>query len=139
MLIETGAPVVAALLLEIDPTILSLMFAAFFLHEATAMWDVSYAVKRREVSPLEQHAHSFLEITPLLSLVLVSLMHWPQLKTLAGLRTEPVRPLRWKKKPLPKAYVGALGAMTMVEALAYVEEAVRDWLAHPRRVAPARA
>jgi hypothetical protein len=137
MMLETGAPVLAALLLEIDPPILSLMFAAFFLHEATAMWDVSYAVRRRNVSPLEQHAHSFLELTPLLALTLVSLMHWPQLKALAGLRTEAVKPFRLKRKPLSKAYVGgALGAMTLFEALPYAEEAVRDWLAHPRRLTP---
>jgi hypothetical protein len=89
MLVEAGVPVTAGLLLEIDPQVLAAMIAAFFVHEATAMWDVSYAVTKREVRPIEQHVHSFLQMIPLTAVVLVSLLHWPQLKALLGLRVEP--------------------------------------------------
>lgn len=35
------------------------------LHEATALWDVKTAVdSEREVKPVEQHIHSFLESLP---------------------------------------------------------------------------
>jgi hypothetical protein len=139
LMLEAGGPIMAALLLEVDPLILSAMIALFFLHEATAMWDVSYAVTAREVSPGEQHAHSFLELTPLLAVVLISLLHLPQLKALAGLRLEPPKKLRLKKNPLPKGYIGAaLSATLVLEILPYVEEAVRDWRAHPGRFALAQ-
>jgi len=140
MMAEAGAPIAAGMLLEIDPLILSAIIASFFLHEATAMWDVSYAVTAREVSPLEQHVHSFLEMTPLLAVTLITAMHWPQLKALAGLRVEPPRRLRWKEAPLSRAYLGgAFAGMTALEILPYVEEAVRCWRAHPGRLAPPAA
>jgi hypothetical protein len=137
MLAEGGVPVMAGLLLEIDPLVLSVMIAGFFLHEATAMWDVSYAVTVREVKPAEQHAHSFLEMVPLMALVLVSLANWPQLKALAGLRVDPQKRLRLKKEPLGPAYVlGALGSMFVIDVLPYLEELLRDWRAHPGRLVP---
>jgi len=140
MMLEAGAPILAALLIEVDPFILSLMIAVFFLHEATAMWDVSYAVTARNVSPLEQHVHSFLEMVPLLGLTLISLLHWRQLEALFGLRLEPPRGLTLKKKPLGAAYVGvSLGGMLLLELLPYFEEAVRDWRAHPGRLQPPAA
>src|ERR1700753_2293534 len=102
------------------------MIAAFFLHEATAMWDVSYAVTVREVTPIEQHVHSFLEIVPLMAVAFVSLLHWPQLEALIGRRTEPARPFRWKQQPLSNRYtLTALGAMLAFELMPYVEEALR--------------
>src|SRR3569832_2113207 len=60
-------------------------------HEATAVWDVSYAIKRRYVSPLEQHVHSFLEMTPLMAGIVVSIQHWGQLLALFGLGPEAAR------------------------------------------------
>lgn len=141
MMAEAAAPILAALLLEIDPLILSGMIAVFFLHEATAMWDVSYAVTAREVSPVEQHVHSFLEMTPLLAVTVISLLHWPQLEALAGRRVESYRRLlQWKKDPINPGYiVGALAAMGTVEFLPYIEEAVRDWRAYPGRLQPPNA
>jgi hypothetical protein len=127
MLAEAAGPILAALVLELDPLILGGMIACFFLHEATAMWDVSYAVERREVSPLEQHVHSFLELTPLMAVLLNALLHWPQLEALAGRRVEPLAPIfRRKREPLPKAYVAAaLGGTLVLELAPYLEEALR--------------
>jgi hypothetical protein len=137
MLLEAGVPVTAALLLEIDPPVLATMIAAFFLHEGTAMWDVTYAVTKREVRPIEQHVHSFLELIPLTAVVLVSLLHWPQLKALLGLRVEPPAPLLLKREPLSGTYVaGTLAAMLTLEVLPYAEELVRDWLEYPGRLVP---
>ena len=52
---EVAIPLLAALFLEINALIIALTVVAFPIHEATALWDVSYAVKHREVSPIEQH------------------------------------------------------------------------------------
>jgi hypothetical protein len=35
------------------------MIVALLLYEATALWEVGYAVELRHVSPVEQHGHSF--------------------------------------------------------------------------------
>jgi hypothetical protein len=54
MFAEVGAPLLAAIFLEINAGIFALMILAFFVHEATALWDVSYAVKMRNLTPFEQ-------------------------------------------------------------------------------------
>lgn len=141
MLGEAAVPLIGGLALEIDAPLLGLMVAAFFLHEATAMWDVSYAVTARDVTPLEQHVHSFLEMVPLMAVAFVSLLHWPQLRALAGLEVEAPHPLvRRKREPLSMPYIaGTLGTMLLVEVLPYLEEAWRDWRAHPNRLEPPAA
>jgi hypothetical protein len=140
MLLEAGVPVATGLFLEIDPLVLAIMIAAFFLHEATAMWDVTYTVTRREVRPIEQHVHSFLEMIPLTAVVLVSLLHWPQLKALLGLRVEPQSPIRLKREPLAGPYLFVtLAAMLGLEVLPYAEELARDWAENPARLVPSRS
>ena len=63
---EMAVAVLAALFLEINALVLLIMLVCFVLHEATALWDLSYASTRREVTPIEQHVHSFLEMMPLM-------------------------------------------------------------------------
>jgi hypothetical protein len=137
MLLEMGVPVLAGLLLEINSPVLALMIAAFFVHEATALWDVSYAVTRREVSPAEQHIHSFLEMLPLMAVGFISVLHWPKLRALIGLAEEASPKIRLKEEPLPTRYVAAqLSAITLFEILPYLEELWRDWRANPGRLVP---
>src|SRR5204862_2301117 len=52
---EMGVPVLAALFLEINAGVILLMIVCFVLHEATALWDLSYASATRVVTPIEQH------------------------------------------------------------------------------------
>ncbi|HEY1260940.1 MAG TPA: hypothetical protein VGF34_16945 [Stellaceae bacterium] len=137
MLAEMGVPVLAGLLLEINAPVLALMYAAFFVHEGTALWDVEYAVTRREVTPVEQHIHSFLEMLPLMAAGTISVLHWPALKALLGLARDPEPEIRRKREPLPLRYVGAtLGAIVLLEILPYLEELWRDWQANPGRLVP---
>src|SRR3546814_7239575 len=107
--------------------LLALMIAAFFVHEATALWDVSYAVTRRDVAPIEQHVHSFLEMVPLMALYFIVVLHWRQFLALVGVGDEaPYWSLRRKAEALPMRYVvTVLGAMGLLEALPYVEELLR--------------
>jgi hypothetical protein len=124
---EAAVPAVLGLFLEITPLLLSAMAAAFFVHEATVMWDVDYAIRRREVTPLEQHVHSVLELAPLGALMLLSLLHWPQFKAVLGLETVAPSTIRLKREPLGRAYVIAdLAAMAVFGLLPYVEELRRD-------------
>ena len=127
MFAEVGIPLMGALLLQINALIIAVMIAMFLLHEATALWDVSYAVTRRNVTPIEQHVHSFLEMLPLMALAFVSILHWPQFLALFGLGSEaPSFDLQWKHPSLPVAYVTVvLVAALVLELLPYLEELVR--------------
>ena len=100
------------------------MIAAFIAHEATALWDVSYAIDKRYISPFEQHVHSFLEMIPLMAGSFIAVLHWPQFIALFGFGSETPRfALEWKNEPLPVAYIFAvLGAALLFELLPYLEE-----------------
>jgi hypothetical protein len=106
---EVAIPLAAALFLEINAFVIAVMIAAFFIHEATALWDVSYAVSRRYISPIEQHVHSFLEMIPLMAIVFVIVLHWSQFSALLGLGTESASfALQLKYPPLSVAYVSTV-------------------------------
>ncbi|WP_250889215.1 hypothetical protein [Mesorhizobium sp. dw_380] len=62
MFAEVGVPLLAAMFLDVNALIIAVMIVSFFIHEATAMWDVRYATTARTVMPIEQHVHSFLEM-----------------------------------------------------------------------------
>jgi hypothetical protein len=127
MFAEMGIPITAAIVLEINALVIAVMIVAFLLHEATALWDVSYATEKRMVTPIEQHVHSFLEILPLMGLVLVVVLHWGQFLALFGLGTEAARfDITLKQPPLPWGYVlSVLAAALLFELLPYIEELIR--------------
>jgi hypothetical protein len=113
------------------PGVLAVMIVAFLVHEATALWDVSYAIKYRHVSPIEQHVHSFVEMIPLMAGAFVEVLHWPQLLALFGFGSEAPRfAIEWKSEPLPVLYIAAvlIGAF-VIELLPYLEEFWRGWRA----------
>ena len=137
MLGEMGVPVLACLFLDINAPVIGLMIAAFFAHEATALWDVSYAVTRRKVTPIEQHVHSFLEMLPLMATSFIVVLHWPKFLELLGFAGKRDMTIRLKREPLPVTYVVvALGAVVLLELLPYLEEVRRDWRAYPGRLKP---
>ena len=94
------------------------------LHEATALWDVNYAIERRYVSPFEQHVHSFLEMVPLMAGSFIAVLHWPQFIALFGFGSEAPRfAIEWKSEPLPVVYIFAvLAAALLLELVPYLEE-----------------
>lgn len=134
MFAEVALPLLACLFMEIDALVIAIMIASFLGHELTALWDVSYAVTRREVTPIEQHVHSFLEIMPLMALLLVALLHRSQATALFGWGEEAARfELNWKRPSLPIPYVVAvLTASLFLEILPYLEELVRGIRARHR-------
>ena len=78
MLTEIAIAITAAMAFEINAAVILLMFAIWAAHEATALWDVTFAHQKREVTPVEQWVHSYLGVLPLLSFVLVVVLHWSQ-------------------------------------------------------------
>ena len=131
MMVEVGIPMLLGLVFEINAGLIALMLAAYQAHEATAIWDVSFAVERREVLPREQHTHSFLEMVPFCAVSFVICLHWNQFLALVG--KGPERPgfaLRLKQQPLgPRYVVRMLGAVALFIGLPYGEELLRCWRA----------
>lgn len=141
MFAEIGLPLLAAIFLEVNAGIIALMILAFFIHEATSLWDVSYAVTAREVTPLEQHVHSFLELIPLMAILFIISLHWGQFQALFGLGPEAARfDLAWKEEPLPAAYVfTVMMVILLFELLPYIEEFIRGLRANHGALVPPKA
>ena len=141
MFVEVGIPLLAAMFLEINALIIATMLVAFTLHEATAMWDVSYATTARTVSPIEQHVHSFLEMIPLMAILFVVSRHWDQFLALFGFGVETARfDLAWKDPPLPATYVfSVMTAILLFELIPYIEEFFRGLRANHGALVPPRA
>ncbi|AGP60802.1 hypothetical protein [Streptomyces rapamycinicus] len=124
MMTEAGVPVAMGLLARVNPLVLSVMGGAAVAHGATALWDVSLATGEREVRPVEQHIHSFLEVLPLSAMAFTCCLHWDQVR--AALRGGD-RPEDWKllpkDNPLSARYLAAIGlGIGACVALPYAEE-----------------
>ncbi|MBO7936086.1 diguanylate cyclase [Streptomyces sp. S9] len=124
MMTEAGVPVLLGLLARVNPFVLTVMGGAAVAHGATAVWDVTLATGEREIRPIEQHIHSFLEVLPLTALAFTACLHADQVR--ATLRGGP-GPDDWrllpKERPLPGPYLAALAAVvTAGVALPYAEE-----------------
>src|SRR5712671_6645217 len=124
---EMAIPTLAAIFLEINAMVIATMIVCLVAHEATAIWDVSYAYGRRKITPTEQHIHSFLEMLPLMGLLIVVTIHWQQFLSLLGLgREAPEFTLRLKQPPLPWLYVSVILLVVVIfEILPYLEEFIR--------------
>ena len=134
---ERAVPTLAAIFLEINALVIATMIVCLIAHEATAFWDVSYAYRTRVVTPTEQHVHSFLEMLPLMGLLIVVTLYWQQFLALFGLGQEAADfGLRLKQPPLPWLYVSViLFFVLLFEVLPYLEELARG-LIHRGRAKP---
>jgi hypothetical protein len=124
---EMAIPTLAAIFLQINALVIAIMIICLIAHEATAIWDVSYAYEKREVTPTEQHVHSFLEMLPLMGLLIVSTLHWQQFLSLFGLGHEHAEfTVRLKDPPLPWLYVTImLSLIVLFDVLPFIEELIR--------------
>ncbi|TPL87395.1 diguanylate cyclase [Mesorhizobium sp. B2-3-12] len=141
MFAEVGIPLLAAMFLDVNALVIAIMIVTFFIHEATAMWDVRYATTARTVTPIEQHVHSFLEMIPLMGLVSVVSLHWGQFLALFGAGQETAHlDIAWKSQQLPVSYILCVMAVILLfELLPYLEEFVRGLRANAGRLIPAKA
>ncbi|OIJ68384.1 hypothetical protein [Streptomyces mangrovisoli] len=124
MMTEAGVPVLMGLLAKVNPLTLSVMGGAALAHGATAVYDVSLAVGEREVRPIEQHIHSFLEVLPLTAFAFTACLHAGQVRrTLGGGRDPEDWRLLPKEHPLPAGYLTALAGIVVAGvAVPYAEE-----------------
>ena len=129
LLAQVGIALLTVALLEIDAAVLLLVLAAFLMHEASTFIELRYVVPLREVRPLEQMVHSFMEILPLVVLALLAVLRWDQVAALAGAGA-PDFSLRAKGEPWPAAYLASLAlAVLLLNVLPLAEEGVRCWRA----------
>ena len=100
---------------------------------------MSYAVTARNVTPIEQHVHSFLEMVRLMAISFIAVLHWPQFCAIAGIGEETADlSIRAKDKPLPAGYIPiSLAATGILEVLPYLEELYRTLRANNFRLIPA--
>lgn len=124
MMSEAGLPIMMGLFLEVNSLVLAIMIAGFFVHEATAFWDVAYAEGRREVTPNEQHVHSFLEVIPFMAVSFMICLHWDQFLALVGRGDVPARmTFMPKQEPLSRRSIRTiLAAVAASVILPYAEE-----------------
>jgi hypothetical protein len=132
---EMAIPTLAAIFLEVNALVILIMIVCLVLHEATAIWDVHYAYETRTVTPTEQHVHSFLEMLPLMGLLIIVTLHWQQFLALFGLGHETADfSVRFKHPPLPWLYVTTvLSLVVLFEVLPYLEELARTLRHRSRR------
>jgi hypothetical protein len=125
LLAEGGLVLVAVALFEVNAAVLLIAFAGFLAHELTTYLELRYTVPRREVRPVEQMVHSFMELLPLVILALLAVMQWDQVLALfdAG---RPDFGLAFKDQPWPLPYLAAAGLAVLVSnVLPMVEETIR--------------
>jgi hypothetical protein len=102
MYAEIGIGAAAVAFLEITAAVLLLVAAVFVVHEATVWIDLRTTIPLRKVSPVEQMVHSFQEMLPLASLLLLATMAWDQALAIVGAGPAPADwTLRAKAQPLP--------------------------------------
>ena len=129
MMAEVGIPIAATLRYEVNPALLAVQLGGAAVHEATALWDVRTAVDSgREVKPIEQHIHSFLESLPFGALASLMCLHADQVRSL--LRGGRGDPDAWRlvprRRPLSRGYlVGVAAAIGTCVLLPYGEELLR--------------
>ncbi|MGZ3517136.1 MAG: hypothetical protein ACXVAM_08160 [Vulcanimicrobiaceae bacterium] len=135
MNLELGTPILMGLFLEINAGVLAAMFAAFALHELTVFWDVGYALNHREVKPLEQCTHSFLEVPPFMVLAMASCLYSSELPGIFGKgRVKHHFRFKLKDRKLSNGHLAALAAMILGGvAIPYGNELWRCWNARKER------
>ncbi|MFI9804764.1 diguanylate cyclase [Streptomyces sp. NPDC052301] len=129
MMAEVGVPIALTLRYEVNPLLLAVQLGAAAVHEATALWDVRTAVDSdREVKPVEQHVHSFLESLPFGGLASLMCLHADQVRSL--MRGGHGDPDAWRlvprRRPLSPGYLAGIGVgIGACVLLPYGEELLR--------------
>ncbi|MFC3574250.1 diguanylate cyclase [Streptomyces yaanensis] len=129
MMTEVGVPLALTLRYEVNPLLLCVQLVGTEVHEATALWDVRTAVRSdREVTPLEQHIHSFLESLPFAGLASLACLHADQVRSLlrGGRGDQRAWRLVPRRRPLPRGYLAGIAvAIGTCVLLPYGEELLR--------------
>ncbi|MBC5763882.1 diguanylate cyclase [Ramlibacter albus] len=125
MFAQVGSGIAAVMIFEVNTTIVLWVGFVFLLHEVTVWLELRYTVDRREVRPIEQVVHSFMEMLPLVAFALLFVI------------ASPSEGLRLRRAPLPEGYVFYAGiGVLLFNVLPLAEETIR--CLNRRRAAPRR-
>jgi len=125
MFLQMGTSTLAVLFLEINAAVLLLGAALFLAHELTVWLELRFVVSRRNVQPVEQMVHSFMEILPLAGLFLLAVLYVER-TGLVSAGDGTAWTLRLKEAPLPPAYlIAVLTGATLLNVLPMTEESWR--------------
>lgn len=137
--VQVGIPVFLGLFFHINVLILLIMFVVLVAHELVAHHDVKYALHAREISILETHAHSFLEVLPFTIVLLIVCINWQAFVDLITLNWAGQMNLTLRDKPLDQMYIaGYVALMLFADVLPYTEELLRCWRAKASAKLPAQ-
>ena len=126
MFAEVGVPMLAAVFLKVNALLLLFMAACWVAHEVTTHFDLRLAIATRHVSAFEQQVHSFLEMLPLVALLLLVLIHWDEAGALLGLGAASAD-FSVSLKPLPSApeLICLFAAIFLLGIVPYADEFLR--------------
>ena len=77
-----GVPILIVLFFRVDAGVLLVLVAFAVAHHCVAYADLRYATGKRDITPIEQMVHSFLELLPLTAWLLLVAIHFDQLEAL---------------------------------------------------------
>lgn len=116
MFAQFGLGSLAAIWLQVNLGLLVLLAGLFALHEFTTWLELRFVTRRREIRPVEQMVHSFMELLPLAAILLMTVLYDGSGQWV----------LRFKDEPLPVWHVvAALAAVALFNVVPLVEEAWR--------------
>lgn len=119
-----GLPVTFALFSRPNAGFFVLAVFCIILHHAVAYIDVRYAASTREVAPVEQMIHSFLELLPITAFLLLGMVEWTRFQALFF--ASEVGRFSWEPRVISASFnVIVLGAACLFNLIPYVEELMR--------------
>ncbi len=114
-----GVPILLVLFFRVNAGVLLVLAAFAVAHHCVAYADLRYATGKREISPVEQMVHSFLELLPLTAWLLLSVIQFDQLEALRNGSMD----LSFRFQPRPLDYVvSVLVGASLFGLLPYLEE-----------------
>lgn len=127
MILIMAIPITLGLVCYINALVLIIMILSFLIHEALLLWDVRYAYSHREITPMEQQIHSYLQVIPFMILSMVICLNWNDFLHIFDFSQTSNYVLKFKNSSLPIEYLLALsiGATAFV-VIPYVEELIRS-------------
>lgn len=115
----------AALTLEITTGLLVALLFLWLLHELATWLELRYVVRRRQIRPIEQMVHGFLEVLPLSGLLILAVLHHEQALALFNW-ADADWSFRSKTEPVPFDVLAALvGATVLLNVVPLLEENLR--------------
>ena len=114
-----GVPLLLVTFLTVTPLVIAIVIGAIVLHTSLSIADVSYTDGRRYISPLEQHAHAFMSVLPVIATGIVAILNWNDVVCTGWV----IKP---KNEAIPVFNTGLLvGSYFVLAGIPIVEELIR--------------